>query len=84
MVKTVHLNADIPANRELHVKLPVDVPTGPAEIVVVVSSPSGRCDSTLGDLAASEFFGMWRDRRDIVDSLQFARALRTEGWKRPA
>lgn len=76
MVKTVNLNADIPPNRELHIALPADVPTGPAEIVVVVSSPTRPSASTLGDLANSEFFGIWRDRSDIEDSFQFARTLR--------
>jgi len=84
MVKTVNLNADIPPNRELRITLPADVPTGPAEIVVVVSSPTPSSGSTLGDLADSEFFGIWRDRRDIEDSLQFARTLRSDGWKRSA
>ncbi len=84
MVKAVNLNADIPPNRELRITLPGDVPTGPAEIVVVVSSPTRSGTSTLGDLAGSEFFGVWRDRSDIEDSFQFAQTLRSEGWKRSA
>jgi hypothetical protein len=35
MVRTVNLNANIPANREIHIVLPADVPEGPAEIVFV-------------------------------------------------
>ncbi len=84
MVKTVNLSADIPANRELHITLPADVPTGPAEIVLVVSTTAQTNGSTLGELADSEFFGMWRDRPDITDSIGFARNLRSEGWKRSA
>ena len=84
MVKTLNLTAEIPSNRELRITLPADVPTGPAEIVVVVSSPAGSSARTLGDLASSEFFGMWRDRPDITDSSEFARQLRSEGWKRSA
>ena len=84
MVKTVNLNAEIPPNRELRITLPGDVPTGPAEIVVVVSSPPRSSVSTLGDLANSEFFGMWRDRSNIEDSFHFARRLRSESWKRSA
>ena len=84
MVKTVNLNANIAPNRELHITLPADVPTGPAEIVLVVSSSAHLTDSTLGELADSEFFGMWQDRPDITDSAQFARDLRSEGWKRSA
>jgi hypothetical protein len=85
MVRTVNLHTDIPANRELHIQLPEDVPTGPAEIVLVVSSSSAdSAVSTLGDLANSEFFGMWRDRADIKDGIEFARELRSQGWKRSA
>ena len=84
MVKTVNLNTDIPPSRELHITLPADVPTGPAEIVVVVSSPTRSSSSTLGALAGSEFFGIWRDRSDIEDSFKFAQTLRSEGWKRSA
>ena len=39
--------------------------------------------STLGDLAASEFAGIWEDRADIADSVSFARRLRDEAWRRP-
>jgi hypothetical protein len=84
VVKTVNLSAEIPPSRELHITLPADVPAGPAEIVVVVSSSARTDGSTLEELADSEFFGMWRDRTDIADSLEFARHLRSEGWKRSA
>jgi hypothetical protein len=80
----VNLNADIPPNRELRITLPSDVPAGPAEIVLVVTSSDRFSGRTLGDFKRSEFFGMWRDRSDIIDSVQFARGLRSEGWKRPA
>ena len=82
MVKTLNLNADIPASRELHITLPADVPLGPAEIVLVVSSSAPSTPPTLGALLNSEFFGMWRDRADITDSFAFARDLRSQGWRR--
>jgi hypothetical protein len=84
MVKTVNINTEVPANRELRITLPPDIPIGPVEIVLVVSSAEPAKDGTLGDFAASEFFGMWRDRTDIIDSVQFARQLRSDGWKRSA
>jgi hypothetical protein len=84
MVKTVTLNAEIPASRELRIRLPADVPTGSAEIVITVSSSGSRPHSTFSDLLNSEFFGMWRDRADIEDSSDFARKLRSEGWNRSA
>jgi hypothetical protein len=37
MVKTVTLNADIPASRELRITLPADVPTGFAATMITVS-----------------------------------------------
>ena len=84
MVRTVNVSAEIPPNREIHITLPPDIPVGPAEIVVVVSSAANPGVSTLGELAESEFFGVWKDRPDITDSLQFAHGLRSEGWKRSA
>lgn len=86
MVRTLNVKADIPANRELdlHLTIPSDVPLGPVEIVLVLSSSVASNPSTLGDLLNSEFFGMWRDRTDIPNSIDFARELRLEGWKRSA
>jgi hypothetical protein len=84
MVRTVNLNAEIPASRELHITLPADFPIGPAEIVLVVSSPASVGTATLGDFVKSEFFGMWADRTDIGDSALFALHLRSAGWKRSA
>ena len=84
MVRIVNLSADIPASRELHIILPAEVPIGPADIVLVVSSPDRTSGRTCGDFVHSEFFGMWRDRTDITDSAQVARDLRSEGRKRSA
>ena len=83
MVRTINLSTEVPPNREVHITLPDDVPTGPADIVVVVASRANSAGRTLGDLARSEFFGMWRDRTDIGDSAEFARRLREESWSRP-
>ena len=82
MSKTVTLTTEIPADRELRIKLPADVPTGSAEVVVTVSSTKPSPPPTFGDLLKSEFFGMWKDRADIEDSVEFARRLRSESWKR--
>ena len=84
MVKTVTLNTDIPANRELRVTLPADVPTGSAAIVIMISPSVPPTSATFSDLLNSEFLGMWGDRADIKDSLEFARKLRSEGWNKPA
>lgn len=88
MVTTLNLSAEIPETRELRITLPADVPTGHAEIVLLVSTGVGSGGvgsggSTLGDLAASEFAGIWADRADIGDSALFARHLRETAWNRP-
>lgn len=84
MIRTLNLTTDIPANRELHISLPADFPQGRADIVLVIAPAKQEKLATLADLRDGEFFGMWRDRADIVDSPDFARELRSEGWKRPA
>ena len=84
MVRTINLATDIPSSRELRILLPPDVPTGPAELVVVVVASRERPTRTLGDLVRSEFFGMWRDRGDMGDSAEYARQLRAEAWRRAA
>jgi hypothetical protein len=80
-VTTVHLNAEIPASRELRITLPPNLPEGPSEIVVVIST-STPSTATFHDLAQSEFFGMWLDRPDITDRVAFAEDLRASGSKR--
>jgi hypothetical protein len=84
MVRTLNINAEISSDRELRITLPPDWPVGPAEIVLVVSSKSPIGERALGDLLRSEFLGMWSGRADITDSVDFARNLRSEGWKRSA
>ena len=84
MVRTVTFNTDIPASRELRITLPADVPTGSAAIVITVSPRLTSNSATFDDLLNSEFFGMWSDRTDIVDSLEFARKLRSESWNKSA
>jgi hypothetical protein len=83
MVRTLNLTTDVPPDRKVVITLPADVPLGLADIVVVVASHASPSGHTLGDLVRSEFFGMWRERGDIVDSEAFARRLRKEAWKRP-
>ena len=82
MLKTIRVTTEITPDREVRITLPEDTPIGPAEIVVVVAPQSPQAAPTFGDLLRSEFFGMWRDREDIVDSAEFARRLRAEGWSR--
>jgi hypothetical protein len=82
MIKTVRLTADVPDNRQVRIELPADVPTGLADITVVVEPHASNGSHTLGELLQSELFGMWGDRTDIDDSVAFARRLRAEAWGR--
>jgi len=84
MIKTLNIDANITADRQLHITIPDDVPLGPAQVVLTVSSSGDSTTSTLGSFADSEFFGMWADRTDIMDGVEYARELRTRGWKRSA
>jgi hypothetical protein len=84
MFRTINLKTEVPPDREVQIKLPDDIPPGPAEMVVIVVSQVPNAGRTLGDLARSEFFGMWRDRTDIGDSAEFGRSLRREAWSRSA
>lgn len=82
MVKTLNLTTKIASNREIRITLPDDVPIGPAELFLIIKPQSGSSVRTLGDLLHSEFFGMWRDRTDIQDSVAYAQQLRQTAWNR--
>lgn len=84
MVRTLNITTTVSPNHEMLITLPADVPTGPAEIVVVVASRLEAKTRTFGDLLRSEFFGMWKDRNDVGDSVEFALNLRARAWARAA
>lgn len=74
----------VTSERTLIIRVPQDIPIGPAEVIVVsVAEPRAQPCHTLGELRTSEFFGMWRDRTDLPDSPAFARILRQQAWERP-
>ena len=76
MSRTLSVDATIPENKKLEITLPGDVPPGDARVTVTVEPVSERKRSTGKDLLNSEIFGMWADRTDIEDSVEFARELR--------
>jgi hypothetical protein len=82
-VKTVSIKTSIPEDHRFVVGVPLDIPAGPAEVDVTSLAP-GNIDRpwTLGDLLASGLVGLWRDRSDIADSEEFARALRESAERR--
>ena len=58
-------------------KKSVRASTADDEFKLNVSKPKIR---TFGDLLKSEFVGMWADRTDIVDRVEYAQKLREEAW----
>lgn len=84
-VKTLSLKREVQMDRTLEIQIPEDVPLGPAEVVIVIFPEKPRTASksgTAGDLLRSDLFGLWKDREDIGDSLEFARRLRMEAEHR--
>ena len=81
-MKTIRLTADIPPNRQVVVALPEDVPEGRAELVITIGAAREPRIRTLGELLESEYCGMWADRDDITDSVEFAHRLREQAWRR--
>lgn len=58
------------------------LPYKKGESVEAILLSSGRKPLTAGDLLNSEVVGMWADRDDIGDSVEFARKLRREAETR--
>jgi hypothetical protein len=58
---------------ELQVELPTNLPPGPVEIEIRPENVPG---INAKQILASEFVGMWADRNDITDSIEYARQLR--------
>jgi len=82
MVATVTISTHVPESRHIEVTVPQEVPVGPAEMVIVVVTGDADQPRTLGDLAASGFFGAWAGRTDVQDSVEYARLLRADAWSR--
>jgi hypothetical protein len=60
-------------------------PGSTAEVIVLVeeeSQESVKKPMTGKDWLNSELFGLWKDRTDIGDSLEFAQALRRKAERR--
>jgi hypothetical protein len=82
-MKTITCKVVIPTNRQLQIPVPEDVPPGPAEIVVVIVPETvPERGGTAGDLLRSPLFGLWKDRTDIGDSVEYARKLHAKAEQR--
>ena len=82
MITTLNLTAEVSPEREVRITLPDNILPGLVDLVVVVEQRGRAVERNLQDLLQSEFFGMWKDRSDIDDSVSFARQLRNEAWSR--
>lgn len=82
MIKTIQLTTDVPDDRQIKIALPREIPVGPVQLTVSIQVPPESAPSKLGDILQAGFFGLWRDRSDIADALEFARRLRNESWRR--
>jgi hypothetical protein len=78
-MSSIILQGTITANGELEVELPPDLPPGPVEVEIRMTQVEG---VTLGELLDSGLVGLWANRTDIEDSLEFARFLRRQASRR--
>ena len=53
------------------------------EILLLFTPPSKRPRLTARQLLNSELIGLWKNRTDITDSLEYARQLREQAQRRP-
>jgi hypothetical protein len=82
-MKTIACKVVIPIDRQLRFPVPEDVPLGPAEVVVVIVPEAvAEKGGTAGDLLRSPLFGLWKNRTDIGDSVDYARKLRAKAERR--
>jgi hypothetical protein len=66
-------------NGELIIDYPRDLPPGPVEVEIRLGDvPSITSEQILN----SDFVGMWADRDDIGDSVEYARTLRRKASRR--
>jgi hypothetical protein len=82
-MKAIACKVVIPIDRQLKSTVPEHVPPGPAEVVVIIVPDAvAEKGGTAGDLLRSPLFGLWKDRTDIGDSVEYARKLRAKAEQR--
>lgn len=81
-MKSAMIRTVVPPDHRLVVDVPEEVPAGPAEVVVRSVEVTSVGRGTAADLLASGLFGIWRDRPDIIDGIEFARELRRRAEQR--
>jgi hypothetical protein len=61
---------------------PVDLPQGKTLKLQVFTDAEEISGGTFGDFLNSGLVGIWKDRTDIGDSVEFARKLREQAQRR--
>jgi hypothetical protein len=78
-MNAITLKGLITEDGHLEVEVPEDFPHGPVEVEIRQPEIQG---VSLGDLLNSDLVGMWEDRTDVEDSVEFARNLRRRASRR--
>ena len=76
---SVILHGMITADGHLQVELPSDLSPGPVEIEIRPAQVQG---ISLDEILKSDLVGLWADRTDIDDSIEYARELRRRASRR--
>jgi hypothetical protein len=64
---------------ELIVTFPQGLPPGPVEVEIHLPETVGISSQ---EILESDFVGMWEDRADLGDSVEYARKLRSQATRR--
>jgi len=76
---SIVLKGVVTPDHQLKLDLPHDLPPGPVEVEIRQTRLEG---VTLGQLLESGLVGIWADRTDIDDNIEFARRLRRRASRR--
>ncbi|MBZ0291798.1 MAG: hypothetical protein K8L99_04450 [Anaerolineae bacterium] len=76
---TIILNGVITAEGKLELEIPPGLPAGPVEVEI---RPQELRGISAKEILAADFVGMWKDRSDLDDSVEYARQLRKRASRR--
>jgi hypothetical protein len=72
-MEKIVIHGEVTPDGELRIELPKDLPVGRLKITLESDEPESFKGITLGELVNSELNGLWADRTDIEDSVEFSR-----------
>lgn len=86
MTQALRQTVKVQAGGLIEIRAPELIPGTLAEVIVLVEASGDQASAgrvmTAGDLLESGLVGMWADRTDIEDSVEFARRLRRQAERR--